>query len=190
MIDFTVTSPDAAFDDRMADCLPSKYKTIWDMFSVQGKGAFVCTVKRGTSLFEMPRVVVDVDLHDGVGFIHKVPYEFNGATGHLHFEADQTKIDGLVLHTGKDGSGKVMLDGVVRHPAGDVSHLQPDLHLVADVPVEAGLIEALPQEYSDKVKGLALGGRMGFNGEVQVWWGTGRPGSWWWRAMRRGEPGR
>jgi len=168
MIDFTVTSPNAAFDDRMAACLPSKYKTIWDMFSVQGTGAFVCTVKRGQSLFELPRVVVDVDLHDGSGFIHRVPYAFDRATGHLHFEADQTRIDGLVLHTGKDDSGKVIMDGVVRHPSGDVTHLQPDLHIVADVPLEAGLIQALPAEYSDKVKGLALGGRAGFNGEVQV----------------------
>lgn len=167
-INFTVNSQNASFDDRMAACLPEKYRAIWDMFTLQAKGAFVCRVTRSNSLFDTPRVVVDVDVKDGSGYLHRVPYAFDGASGHLHFEADQTRIEHLTLHTGKDDSGRVTLDGVVRHPAGDVSHLQPDLNLKMDVPLEARLINALPAEFSDKLRGVAFGGRAGFDGTVRV----------------------
>ncbi len=167
-IDFKISSDNASFDERMAACLPAKYRAIWDDFSISGKGGFVCTVTRSNSLFELPRVLVDVDLKDGSGYLKSVPYAFDGVTGRLHFESDQTRIENVSMRAGGDRTGRVTINGVVRYPSGDVSHLQPNLDVKADVPIDSALIHALPEAAAGKLAGIALGGRAGFDGNVRL----------------------
>lgn len=179
-IDFTVSSKNAAFDDRMAACLPEKFKDIWNLFSVRAHGGFVCRVTREKGkgwnwhiwntlfdLFDQPRVVVDVDIDDGAGYLKTVPYFFSKASGHLHFEEDQTRIEHFSAVTGADGSGHVMLDGVVHHAAGDLEHLQPELKVKAEVPIDGRLMQALPEDLMAKLGGVKVGGRVAFDGTMR-----------------------
>ncbi len=174
MVDFLVSSDDTVFDDRLGACLPEKFAAVWNLFSVRGHGSFVCRVTRSSAIFDIPKVSVDVDLDDGYGYIRSLPYVFSHAQGHLHFEADQSRIEHFTAVAGpgmggKDGdpSGHVALDGVVYHPGGDVTNLRPDLHLTADIPINAALFKAFPEALAAKLKGVQLAGRMGFQGTIR-----------------------
>ncbi len=166
-IDFTVSCDNAYFDDRLAACLSEKFKDIWDLFSVSGHGKLICRVTRSNALFDQPRFVVDVDLDSGGGYMRSMPYVFTGAQGHLHFEADETRIEHLTANTGVDGSGRIELNGVVHHPSGDLTHLQPELKVIADVPLDVSLLHAIPEEWSDNLRGYTLGGRLSFDGSFK-----------------------
>ncbi len=170
-IDFTVSSTDAVFDDRLGACLPQKFASLWDSFSLDAAGGFVCRVTRSNSFFDMPKVVIDVDVKDGAGYFHMLPYAFTGAHGHIRFEGDQTTVDHMTLTTGTDHSGKVTLNGVVRHPGGDLTNLVPELNIVADLPIERPLLMALPPTMVSPLKidqpdAINLGGRIWFDGQI------------------------
>jgi hypothetical protein len=166
MIDFTITSDNVWFDDRLAACLPQKFKDIWDSFEVSGHGKLVCRVMRANSILAQPKIVVDVEVDEGGGFIRTVPYAFTGAKGRLHFEADETRIEHLTARTGADGSGQIELNGTVKHPSGDVIYLQPELKVVADVPIDDRLQHAFPEEWTDKLRKYRVGGRLDFDGTL------------------------
>jgi hypothetical protein len=166
MIDFLVTSDHALFDDRLAACLPEKFAGIWDLFSIRGYGSFTCRVTRSNALFDAPKVVVDVNVEDGTGYVKAVPYVFSNAKGKFHLEGDETRIEGLTAVTGEDGSGRVTLSGVVRHPGGDITDLRPQLKLTADVPVDRAMLHAVPAELAAKLNGVEVGGRLNFDGTV------------------------
>jgi len=175
-VDFTVTSDNTYFDDRLAACLPAQFQDIWNAFSVRGHGGFVCKVTLapkevgGAQAISEGRkviVTVDVDLDDASGYIKAVPYYFSNAKGKLHLGPDQTRIENLVARTGADGSGHITLDGIVQHNGGDVTRLLPQLHLVGDVPLDAMLLHALPEELTAKLRDATLGGRIAFDGNVQ-----------------------
>ena len=83
--------------------------------------------------------------------------------------ADKTDVKQLTLDCGGgvEGSGTIRLDGVIHHPGGDVSNLLPDLQVNADIPLSTRLIEALPPEASDLLKGLIISGHVTFDGTVE-----------------------
>jgi hypothetical protein len=166
-VDLIITSRNTYFDDRLAACLPQQYQDIWNSFAVRGHGGFVCRVTRGGAPTDPQKIVVDVDLDDGEGYVKAVPYYFSQAQGHLHFEADQTRVEHLTARTGGDGSGTITLDGVVRHKGGDVTHLLPELNIRGDVPLDAQLLHALPEELTARLGDTALGGRLEFDGVAQ-----------------------
>lgn len=178
-IDFTVSSDNSTFDDRMAACLPEKFQPIWNLFAIRAHGSFVCRVTRpnpepgkllnyiADSRFDEPKVVVDIDVDDGKGFVRAMPYVFSKAAGHLHLEADETRIEHLTAHAGLDGAGRITIDGVVHHPGGDIAHLSPDLHVNADIRVGPEFMHALPDEISGKLAGVSAGGRLVFDGNLR-----------------------
>lgn len=165
-IDFRVTSDYFVFDDRLGATLPKKYAGIWEMFAVRGSGTFDCRVTRTGTLFEPPRVTVDVMVNEGRGHVKVMPYPFSNIKGRLRLEGDETRLEGMTATTGTDGSGKVVLNGSVHHPRGDVSNLVPELQISAEVPIEAALLQALPEEISKRLAMATLGGRVGFEGKV------------------------
>ncbi len=128
-VDFRVWSENAVFDDRLAACLPDKFARVWDQFVVRGKGGFDCRIKRETSVEGPPRVTVHVTLTDGSGYAKLVPYPFYDAHGSFYLSADQTEVNGMTVRCGPDGSGLVRLDGVIKHPGGDVANLLPNLRV-------------------------------------------------------------
>jgi hypothetical protein len=172
-VDITISSPNILVDDRLAACLPEEYQEVWNLFSLRGRGTFLCRVTRSDSVLDKQKLVVDLDLRDAQGYLRAVPYEFTNATGRLHLEASETRIEHLTARTGTDGSGRVTIDGVVRHTGDDVTSLLPELHLVADVPIEESLIHAFPEDATAKLAGITPGGRLGFDGTVRR---TGEPG--------------
>jgi hypothetical protein len=166
VIDFHVFSDHTIFDDRLGACLPAKFAEIWDMFAIRGSGGFDCRVTRSNALMDQPKVVVDVTVKEGTGYVKAMPYPFSNMGGKLHLEGDQTRIENLTATTGSDGSGKVTLNGLVLHPGGDVTNLRPELRIDADVPIEPRLLQALPEEFSGKLAAAELGGRIAFQGVV------------------------
>ncbi len=166
-IHFRVWSDEAAFDDRLAACLPAKFAAVWNQFNLRARGAFNCVVERGADSSAAPAINVEVRIKDGSGYAKGVPYQFENAHGVLSLTANQTEVRGLTLDCGADGSGRLKIDGVIYHPGGDVAHLMPDLKVSADVPIDGALTGALPEEYSKKVKGIMTGGRAGFEGSFK-----------------------
>jgi hypothetical protein len=166
-IDFKVWSDNAVFDDRLAACLPEKFANVWNQFVMTGKGGFACTVTRDNDPNLAPNVRVDVTITEGSGYAKAFPYRFYNAHGSLSLSADKTDVHSLTIACGADHSGSVRLNGVIHHPGGDVANLLPDLAVIADIPLEKRLIKALPEEASAPLKGITLGGRVGFNGTVQ-----------------------
>lgn len=166
-IDFTVSAKDATFDERMAACLPEKYQGIWDQFAVRGRGSLYCRVTHERANPEPPKIVVEVGVTEGSGYMRAMPYPFTGARGKLVFGSEETRVEKMVLRGGLDGSGVVTLDGVVRHPRGDVDNLRPELTVAASVPIDSALLHAMPEEYTDKLAGAELGGRLAFDGNYR-----------------------
>ncbi|HVX86696.1 MAG TPA: hypothetical protein VH253_18075 [Phycisphaerae bacterium] len=172
-IDFTVRCPDATFDERMAACLPEKYQAVWDQFDVHGRGALECRVTHASADPAPPKISLEVDVTSGSGYMRAMPYRFTGANGTLVFNADSTQIKHMVLHDALDPHGTVTIDGVVRHPGGDVSNLRPELSVAASVPIDSNLLHAMPEEYTDKLHGAAVTGQMAFNGTYRRVGGAG-----------------
>lgn len=167
-IDLTVSSDDVTFDDRVGACLPEQYKSVWDQFSLRGRGGFVCRATRASAAASAPVAInVTVDLEHGDGYIKMLPYHVSGATGRLVFTADKTLVQNLTVHSGEDHSGMLTFNGVVKHPHGDVAHLMPELELVADVPIDRELIAQLPAGYAEQLKDIELAGRVGFSGMIR-----------------------
>jgi hypothetical protein len=166
-VDIIVSSQNTYFDDRLAACLPRQFFDIWNAFAVRGHGGFVCTVLRDNGPNDPQTITVDLTLDDASGFIRSVPYPFTHATGKLHLEADQTRIESFTARTGADGSGIVTLDGIVRHNGADVSRLLPELHVVGDVPIDTLFLHALPEELYAQLHDTRVDGRLAFDGTVR-----------------------
>jgi hypothetical protein len=169
-IDFTVSATDATFDERMAACLPEKYAAIWDAFAVRGRGSLYCRVTHERANPEPPKITVEVNVTEGSGYMRGMPYPFTGARGKLVFGSEETRVEKMVLRRGPEGQngyGEVTLDGVVRHPRGDVDNMRPELTVAASVPIDRALLQAMPEEYTDKLAGAELGGRLAFNGSYR-----------------------
>ncbi len=166
-VDVTVTSPHILLDDRLAACLPAEYQEVWNLFALRGRGSFTCRITRADTVLDRQKIVVDVDLADAHGYLRAVPYEFSQAACRLHIQAGETRIEHLTARTGADGSGRVSLDGVVRQVGDDAIHLQPELHIVADVPIDPELLHAFPDTLTSKLAGITVGGRLGFDGTVR-----------------------
>jgi hypothetical protein len=167
LVDVTVTSPNMVLDDRIAACLPDQYQDVWNLFALRGKGKLVCRVTRGDSMLDRQKMTVDFDLADAGGYLRAMPYPFTQATGRLHIEDDQARIEHLTARTGADGSGRVTVDGVVRHEGEDVTALRPELRIVADVPIDDSLLHAFPDNLTSKLAGVTPGGRLGFEGTLR-----------------------
>ncbi|MGN6369116.1 MAG: hypothetical protein ACTHN5_12715 [Phycisphaerae bacterium] len=166
-INFRVWSDDSVFDDRLAACLPGDFKAIWDQFVLQARGKFDCVVKRAAGNAGAPDVHVDLTLTDGFGYAKAFPYRFSHAHGQLVLTADQSYVNNFQITTGGDHSGVIRFNGIIRHPGGDVRNLMPELHATADVPLDISLLNAIPEEYTDKIRNLDFSGRCGFDGIFQ-----------------------
>jgi hypothetical protein len=166
LVDVTIRSPNIIVDDRLGACLPVQYQDIWNLFSLRGRGNLLCRVTRSDAILDKQKLVVDLDLMDTHGYLRAFPYAFSQAAGHLHLEADGARIEHLTARTGADGSGRVTIDGVVRSGGGEVTNLQPELRIVADVPIDASLLQAFPEEETSQLAGITVGGRLGFDGTV------------------------
>ena len=166
-IDFRVWSDDAVFDDRLAACLPGDFKAIWDRFVIQARGKFNCLVKRPAGATGAPDIHVDLTLTDGSGYPKDFPYHFSHAHGNLVLTADQSYVNDFQIATAADNSGIIHFNGIIRHPGGNVRNLMPELHASADVPLDTSLLNAIPEQYADKLKNFDLSGRCGFDGIFQ-----------------------
>lgn len=164
LVDITITSPNMVLDDRIAACLPDEYQDIWNLFALRGKGKLLCRVTRADSMLDRQKMSVDFDFAECGGYLRAMPYPFTQATGRLHLEADEARIEHFTARTGADGSGRVTLDGVVRHEADDVTALRPELRIVADVPIDDDLLHAFPETLTTRLAGVTPGGRLGFDG--------------------------
>ncbi|HUO08753.1 MAG TPA: DUF3971 domain-containing protein [Phycisphaerae bacterium] len=165
-IDFRVWGDDVVFDDRLAACLPGEFKSIWDQFVLVARGSFNCIVKRKPDR-EAPDIHVDLTLTDGFGYPKAFPYHFSHLHGQLVLTADQSFVNGISIACGNDGSGSIRLDGIIHHPGGNVRNLMPDLRATASVPIDSSLINAIPEQYTEKLHGFELAGRCGFDGIFQ-----------------------
>jgi hypothetical protein len=174
-INFDVRCPDATFDERMAACLPEKYQAVWKQFDMQGRGALQCHVTHAGGDPAPPKISVQLDVTSGSGYMQAMPYRFTGATGRVLFNADSTRIEHLVLHDAMDPRGTVTIDGLVRHPGGDVDNLRPELSVAASLPIDANLLHAMPEEYTERLHGAQIGGQMAFNGTYRRLGGSGSP---------------
>jgi hypothetical protein len=173
LVDVTIRSPNILVDERLGACLPQEYQEVWNLLSLRGQGSLVCRVTRSDAVNDRQKLVVDLDLRDTAGYLHAFPYAFSQAAGRLHLEGDGARIEHFTARTGADGSGRVTIDGVVRSSGGDVANLQPELRIVADVPVDTSLIRAFSEEQTSWLAGVDVGGRLGFDGTVRR---TGEPG--------------
>lgn len=164
--DFTVSSNNCIFDDRMGACLPDKYRKVWDAFAIRATGGFVCKVQHARSRSDEHHVSVEVNVTDGRGYYRSVPLVFTHATGKIKFEGQDARLEGLQLVTGKDESGRVRIDGVVTYAGESLEDLRPVIDVTADVPIDSGLLGALPEPLGRLVAGMDLGGRVTFAGSA------------------------
>ena len=166
-IDFHVSSDDATFDDRLAACLPGDFKAIWDQFVLQARGKFNCAIKRPAGEKGPPDIHVDLTLTDGSGYAKAFPYRFSHAHGQLVLTADQSFVNDFQITTGDDRSGTIHFNGIIHHPGGNVRNLMPELHATADIPIDTSLLNAIPDQYTEKLGNFDLSGRCGFDGNFQ-----------------------
>ena len=164
-VDFTVSAVGAHLDERMAACLPERYKRIWDAFAVSATSDFVCRVVR-TRDQQDPVVSVDLHITDGQGYYSGLPYRFTHGQGRMILEGDSARIENLVLKTGDDHSGKVTINGSVKLSGADgqSADLQPTLSLDADIPIDASLLHLMPTDFQERLDHAVVGGRVSFVG--------------------------
>ena len=173
-VDFTVSSPDAVFDQRMAACVPEEFGKLWDQLEPWGRGRFVCHVTRAKDGRSPAggagpmHTQVEVDLVDGRVRLRDFPYPLHQARGKLIFTGNQTTIENLTLAAGSDDSGRITLNGVVNYPQGDIGNLQPVIRVDAtDVPIDAALLDALPAEFTAWRSTIDVTGRLGLAATVR-----------------------
>ena len=166
-IDFNVTSRNAVFDERVRACIPQQFEKIWDSFDPRVRGAFTCHIVRNKNSGVIETSLV-IDIVDGRANYAELPYQLRGIRGRVSFADHETRLENVHARTGLDGSGELIFNGVVRHPAGDLSNLQPDIHITGhNLPIDAALLGALPQSYTHWRTAADVAGRIDFDADVK-----------------------
>jgi hypothetical protein len=161
-VDFTVSSLDAVFDERVAACLPEKYTKIWNQFSPRMRCAFECRVVRAPDGGDL-HFRLAMEMTDGYAQFVDFPYPLSGLRGKILFEDDQTTLTNVTAKVGLNRSGVLKFDGVVRHPGGDVENLRPELRITGTaLPIDALMLGSLPEQYT------RWRSKAGFNGTLDL----------------------
>lgn len=164
-VSLTVSSTHAAFDRRLADCLPAGIKVVWDKFRPKGWGRFVCHVTRIAGSTHAPKIHVHIWPMDVSGAYVDLPYPLRHVHGELYFTAHKTDIIKLVSPQGPHGT--ITFTGTVTYSPDNLADMKPDIHLLAvDVPLTPVLAQSLPSSYGRWVQLLHPTGTVGLDAKI------------------------
>ena len=164
-VSLTVSSTHAAFDRRLADCLPTGIKGVWDKFRPRGWGRFVCHVTRIAGSTHAPKIHVHIWPMDVSGAYVDLPYPLKHVHGELYFTAHKTDIIKLISPQGPHGS--ITFTGTVTYSPDNLADMKPDIHLLAvDVPLTPVLTQSLPSSYGRWVQLLHPTGTVGLDAYI------------------------
>ncbi len=165
-VDVSVAGENVVFDDRIRACLPEKLHRVFHRFDSVVRGNLVCRVQRAKLLHDPVSVSVKVDILDAQGTYDALPYRVYHATGRLALEGTQATLENLRLVTGQDQSGVLLINGALNYEAArtDGSWMH-DLSLEADLPIDAALLNGLPDSFDSLTREADLRGRFSFQGK-------------------------